>query len=45
MSGEYALCRFDARMDEKISYPGDFENLKKSLDAIGIYCQGVVSGD
>lgn len=43
VSGEYALCRFDARMDEKISYPGDFENLKKSLDAIGIYCQGVVS--
>lgn len=43
VSGEYALCRFDARMDENISYPGDFENLKASLDAIGIYCQGVVS--
>ena len=43
VSGEYALCRFDSRMDEKIPYPGDFENLKVSLDAIGIYCQGVVS--
>jgi|GEM_PF-980928 len=43
VSSEYALCRFDSRMDEKIPYPGDFENLKVSLDAIGIYCQGVVS--
>ena len=43
VSGEYALCRFDSRMNEKIPYPGDFENLKVSLDAIGIYCQGVVS--
>ncbi len=39
---EYAGCRFDARMDEKVSYPGDFAVLKASMDAIGIYCQGVV---
>jgi methyl-accepting chemotaxis protein len=39
---EYAHCRFDVRMDEAITYPGDFTVLKSSLDAIGIYCQGVV---
>lgn len=39
---EYARCRFDARMDEKVRYPGDFAVLKSSMDAIGIYCQGVV---
>jgi len=43
VSSEYALCNFSSRMDETISYPGDFENLKESLDAIGIYCKGVVS--
>lgn len=42
VGGEYALCRFATRMDETISYPGDFEELKSSMDAIGIYCQGVV---
>jgi methyl-accepting chemotaxis protein len=42
VSGEYALCRFASRMDESISYPGDFATLKTSMDAIGIYCQGVV---
>lgn len=42
VSGEYALCRFEARMNEKIPYPGDFENLKSSMDAIGIYCHEVV---
>ena len=39
---EYATCRFDVRMDESITYPGDFGVLKSSMDAIGIYCQGVV---
>ena len=39
---EYAHCRFDARMDDTITYPGDFSVLKSSMDAIGIYCQGVV---
>ncbi|MFH0968117.1 MAG: methyl-accepting chemotaxis protein [Methanobacteriota archaeon] len=38
----YADCIFQARMDEKIRYPGDFSALKSSMDAIGIYCQGVV---
>ncbi|MDD1729484.1 MAG: hypothetical protein LUQ50_10490, partial [Methanospirillum sp.] len=39
---EYAHCRFDARMDDTITYPGDFTILKSSMDSIGIYCQGVV---
>lgn len=42
VGGEYALCRFGARMNESIRYPGDFTTLKTSMDAIGIYCQGVV---
>ena len=42
VAGEYASCSFNARMDESISYPGDFAALKSSMDAIGIYCQGVV---
>lgn len=39
---EYANCRFMVRMDEGITYPGDFAVLKSSMDAVGIYCQGVV---
>ena len=39
---EYAACRFSTRMDEKISYPGDFSSLKTSMDAIGIWCAAVV---
>jgi len=42
VGGAYADCMFQARMDESIRYPGDFTALKSSMDAIGIYCQGVV---
>jgi len=42
VGGEYAKCMFQARMDDSISYPGDFAELKSSMDSIGIYCQGVV---
>lgn len=42
VAGSYATCAFSERMDETIQYPGDFSVLKESMNAIGIWCSGVV---
>jgi len=42
VAGEYAACLFSTRMDENIHYPGDFTSFKESINAIGIWCAGVV---
>lgn len=42
VSGEYADCRFAARMSDSVLCPGELTILRTSLDAIGISCQGVV---
>lgn len=42
VAGEYAACRFSARMDETVPCPGDFAGMKRSIDEIGIWCSAVV---
>lgn len=42
VAGSYATCAFSERMNETIQYPGDFTVLKESMNAIGIWCSGVV---
>lgn len=42
VAGEYASCHFSARMKEDLSYPEGFLPIKEFMDAIGIWCSGVV---